>query len=73
MSSATSPSRLRVTENGSEVHRTVEMLLLIKNEGAWRIVGQAWDTEGPSKQITHGIDQLRAGARGNSRPDYFWP
>lgn len=40
-----------MTENGAEVNRGVEMLLLIKNEGAWQIVSQAWDTESPSKRI----------------------
>src|SRR5215218_10169845 len=32
-----------ITENGSEVNRGVEMLLLIKDAGAWQIVSQAWD------------------------------
>ncbi len=40
-----------MTENGAEVNRGIEMLLLIKNEGAWRIVSQAWDMESPSKRI----------------------
>ena len=31
--------------------RGVEMLLLVKDDGAWRIAAQAWDTEGPSKRI----------------------
>ena len=37
-----------MTENGTEVNRGVEMLLLIKNEGAWQSVSQAWDTESAS-------------------------
>ena len=40
-----------MTENGAEAHRGVEMLLLIKDAGAWQIVSQAWDTESPSKPI----------------------
>jgi Domain of unknown function (DUF4440) len=40
-----------MTENGAELHRGVEMLLLIKNAGAWQIVSQAWDTESPSQPI----------------------
>jgi len=40
-----------MTENDGQVSRGVEMLLLIKNEGVWRIVSQAWDTESPSKPI----------------------
>jgi ketosteroid isomerase-like protein len=40
-----------MTENGTDVSRGVEALLLIKNEGAWRIVSQAWDTASKSKPI----------------------
>ena len=40
-----------ITENEAEVSRGVEMLLLVKDDGAWRIAAQAWDTEGPSKRI----------------------
>ena len=32
-------------ENGSEVTRGVEAMLLIKDQGSWRIVAQAWDSE----------------------------
>jgi hypothetical protein len=32
-------------ENGTDVNRGVEMLLLVKDEGMWRIVSQAWDSE----------------------------
>jgi hypothetical protein len=34
-----------MTENGTIVNRGVEMFLLVKDEGAWKIVAQAWDTE----------------------------
>ena len=40
-----------MTENDGQVSRGVEMLFLIKNEGVWRIVSQAWDTESQSKPI----------------------
>ena len=40
-----------MTENGTEVNRSVEMLLLIKNAGVWQIVSQAWDRESPSQPI----------------------
>lgn len=40
-----------ITENDAEVSRGVEMLLLVRDEGQWRIVSQAWDTENPSKPI----------------------
>lgn len=33
------------TENGSEVNRNVEMMLLVKEQGNWKIVAQAWDKE----------------------------
>jgi hypothetical protein len=34
-----------MTENGTKVNRGVEMMLLVKDEGVWKIVAQAWDTE----------------------------
>ena len=40
-----------MTENDAEVSRGVEMLLLVKDDCAWRIAAQAWDTESPSKRI----------------------
>jgi hypothetical protein len=44
-----------MTENGDARSRSVEMLLLIKSEGNWRIVAQAWDSETPSKPIPAGL------------------
>jgi Putative lumazine-binding len=41
----------QITENEKDVNRGVEMMLLIKQDGAWRIVAQAWDTEGDSKRL----------------------
>jgi hypothetical protein len=38
-------------ENDAEVNRGVEMLLLVKDEGVWRIASQAWDRAGPSNPI----------------------
>ncbi|TPM25068.1 hypothetical protein FKO01_15620 [Mesorhizobium sp. B2-3-3] len=32
-----------MTENGAETSRSVEMLLLVKSEGQWKIAAQAWD------------------------------
>jgi hypothetical protein len=40
-----------ITENDTDVNRGVEMMLLIKEVGAWRIVAQAWDTENEAKPI----------------------
>lgn len=34
-----------ITENGDEVTRGVEMLLLVKSDGKWHVVAQAWDME----------------------------
>ena len=34
-----------MTENGTKVNRGVEMMLLVKDEGVWKIVALAWDTE----------------------------
>ena len=38
-------------ENGTEINRGVEMMLLVKDEGVWRIASQAWDKEGPTNPI----------------------
>jgi hypothetical protein len=40
-----------MTENDSERNRGVEMLLLVKNEGEWRIASQAWDRATQSNPI----------------------
>jgi hypothetical protein len=34
-----------------QVTRGIEMMLLVKTDGRWKIVPQAWDTEGESKPI----------------------
>jgi ketosteroid isomerase-like protein len=39
------------TENDAQVERAVEMMLLVKDQGRWRIVSQAWDKAGPSNPI----------------------
>ena len=41
----------RNLENGKKEVRGVEAYLLIKQDGAWRIVSQAWDTESEAKTI----------------------
>ena len=48
----------RNIENRTVDVRGVEAFLLIKEEGAWRIVSQAWDTEGEATNIP---DYLIAG------------
>ena len=40
-----------ITENAAETTHVVEMLLLVKDQGTWRIAAQAWDAEGPAKPI----------------------
>lgn len=39
-------------ENASETNRNVEMMLLVKDEGVWRIAAQAWDKESDSNPVT---------------------
>src|SRR5690349_6603497 len=39
-------------ENAKDVNRTVEMMLLVKDAGEWRIAAQAWDKETPTNPIT---------------------
>lgn len=38
-------------ENGTETNRNVEMMLLAKDGGVWRIAAQAWDRESASNPI----------------------
>lgn len=38
-------------ENGGDRSRNVEAMLLVKNDGAWKIAAQAWDTETDAKTI----------------------
>jgi ketosteroid isomerase-like protein len=40
-----------ILENDTDVTRNVEAFLLIKDDGAWRIVSQAWDRESESNPI----------------------
>ena len=40
-----------IIENESTSIRGVEMLLLVKDGGRWRIVAQAWDTESEERRI----------------------
>ena len=35
-----------ITKNEAQATRGIEMMLLVKTEGRWQIVSQAWDTEG---------------------------
>jgi ketosteroid isomerase-like protein len=51
----------RMVENDTDVNRGVEMLLLVKDDGVWRIVSQAWDAESPLKPIPPHL--LRGAAR----------
>jgi hypothetical protein len=39
------------TENGSTARRAVEMMLLVREGGRWRIAAQAWDKETESNPI----------------------
>lgn len=41
----------KMTENGAQVTRGIEMMLLVKSEGRWQIAAQTWDTEGEGKVI----------------------
>lgn len=42
---------VEIIENGAEVSHNVEALLLVRTDGAWRIVGQAWDSAGPDRPV----------------------
>lgn len=40
-----------MTENGAETSRSVEMMLLVKSEGSWKIAAQAWDKASESNPL----------------------
>ena len=40
-----------MTENDAETNRNVEMMLLVKSGGAWRIAAQAWDRASRSNPV----------------------
>lgn len=44
-----------IVENETTRTRAVEMLLLVKTEGAWKIAAQAWDTETPDRPLPAGL------------------
>lgn len=48
-----------MVENGGETSRSVEMLLLVKSGGAWKIAAQAWDKAGAANPLP---DALVSGA-----------
>jgi ketosteroid isomerase-like protein len=51
-----------ITENGEKVTRGVEALLLVKDDGAWRIVAQNWDVEREGVSLPRALaEQERAG------------
>ena len=51
-----------VTENQKDVSRTVEMMLLVKEDDAWRIASQAWDKASPTRPVPEAF--LKAGTLG---------
>jgi len=40
-----------MSENGSEPKRGVEAILLVKDQGRWRVAAQAWDMETAEKVV----------------------
>lgn len=45
---AVAVAECHMTENGAATGRTLEVLLLVRSEGRWRIAAQAWDLAGPA-------------------------
>jgi hypothetical protein len=43
--------RRKVRWRDADVNRGVEMFLLVKDTGAWRIAAQAWDTERDGRRL----------------------
>lgn len=48
---AVAAAACEMVENGVQRSRGVEMILLVKDQGTWRIVAQAWDAAGEGKPI----------------------
>jgi hypothetical protein len=48
-----------MTENGAETNRSMEMLLLVKSGGNWKIAAQAWDKASEANPLP---DALVSGA-----------
>ncbi|MFZ5692913.1 MAG: hypothetical protein ACOY5F_16850 [Pseudomonadota bacterium] len=46
-----------ITENGEKMTRGVEALLLVKDEGVWRIAAQNWDIERDGASLPEGLMQ----------------
>lgn len=46
------------TENGRDVSRGVEMMLLVKDGDAWRIAAQAWDKASDARPIPEGLGTI---------------
>ena len=55
---AVAVSVCELNENNAKTSRNVEAMLLIKDEGQWRIAAQAWDTEGEDKLIPAELLQM---------------
>ena len=45
-----------ITENDAAPNRNVELMLLVKTEGAWKIAAQCWDAESPDDPILHSLN-----------------
>ncbi|TPM32887.1 nuclear transport factor 2 family protein [Mesorhizobium sp. B2-3-4] len=56
---ATATVAAEMTENGAETNRSMEMLLLVRSDGAWKIVAQAWDRASEANPLP---DALVSGA-----------
>ena len=45
-------------ENETDINRVVEMMLLVKDQGTWKIVAQAWDKEREDNSISTFTDRI---------------
>lgn len=48
---AVAAAACEAVDNGTDTGRTVEMMLLVKTDGVWRVVAQAWDKAAPSNPV----------------------
>ena len=48
---AVATAAAEMLENGGEGSRSVEMMLLVREGGAWKIAAQAWDRAGEANPL----------------------
>ena len=53
---ATAIAVCEIAENDAKPNRNVELMLLVKTEGVWKIAAQCWDAESPDDPVLHSMN-----------------